>query len=129
MNTLTVDQVKAVYAAEKARKDVPPGFDPKQAARVRTKEKLQELNPLPYSQLPGEMQAQRDRRTALTRVEHAQHVAHLRSQVTEADHQAFALARGTKDAEGVLDAHHFAQKMHQKGLWAEADRLVGEALK
>jgi hypothetical protein len=131
MQSLSVDEVKAIYAAEQARKGVPDGFDPKQSTRVLLKARLQEINPVPYGeQVLSEAQiASRRGRPKPSRKEHAEHVAAMRSAVTEEDHAAFARAKGTPDAKDVLDAHHFAQKMHQKSLWAETDRLIAEVIR
>jgi hypothetical protein len=128
MNSIPVDEVKTIYAAQAARKDVPDGFDPRQSTRVLVKARLQELNPLPYSTVTPDMQAARDRRGSLTRKELAEQHAYMRAQVTEEDHERYARARGTPDTEAVRDAHHFAQKMHGKALWELADGLVEEVL-
>jgi hypothetical protein len=153
LQTLTVEQVKAIHAENVARievhQDAPEGFNPRESTIVMVKSALRDLNPVPYGPhiLPPEMQAQRNRRAPppgatrkqvadckkalpLTRKEHDQHVRFMQDAVTEEDHAAYAKAKATahKDALGVKDAHHFAQKRHQMGLWAEADRLVKEAL-
>lgn len=130
MQTLSIDDVKTIYAQEQARQGAPEGFDPKQSTRVLVHEKLQALNPVPYGEdvLSAEQLAARKGRAVLTRKQHAEHVATMRAAVSEDDYAAFARAKGTDDAVGVADAHHFAQKMHQKALWKEADRLVGEVV-
>lgn len=152
MNTLTIDEVKTIHAANVARKDAPEGWNPRQSTRVMVKEVLLERNPMPCTALTPEMQAARDRKEkvshgvnpdgtpimsrSLTFKEHDEQLSHQRSQVTELQHAGYASARSarhphTVDADGkvtVKDAHHHVQKLHGIELWAEADRLVGEAV-
>lgn len=152
MNTLTIDEVKAIHAANVARQDPPAGWDPRQSTRVMVKEALLERNPMPCTSLTPEMQVARDRKEkvshgtdadgvpvmsrSLTYKEHDEQAAHQRSQVTEGQHAAYAAARNSRhphvvDATGkvvVKDAHHHVQKLHGMALWTEADRLVGEAV-
>jgi hypothetical protein len=152
MNTLTIEEVKAIYDGEKARKGTPEGFDPRQSARVLVHVELLARNPMPCTSLTPEMQAARDRKEkvqhgvdangapimsrALTHKEHEAQVAHQRAQVTEEQYGAFASARSarhphTVDGAGnvtVKDAHHHVQKLHGIALWQETDRLVGEAV-
>lgn len=136
MNTLTIDEVKAIHAANVARKDAPEGWVPRQATRTHVKQALLERNPMPCTSLTPEMQAARDRREPLTYKEHEEQLSHQRSQVTELQHAAYASARAarhphTVDADGkvtVKDAIHHVQKLHGIEMWVEADRLVGEAV-
>lgn len=130
MNSLQIDEVKAIHAANVARKDPPQGWDPRQSTRVHVHEELQRRNPMPCTSITPEMQAARDRRTPMTHVEKAAQVAHQLAQVTEEQHEAHGRAKATRDPDHVTtkDAHHFVQKEHGKALWTETDRLVGEAV-
>jgi hypothetical protein len=136
MNTLTVDEVKVIHAAQVARKDAPADFDAKQSTRVLVHADLQVRNPMPCTSLTPDMQAARDRRDPLTYQEHEAQVVHQKAQVTPEQHAAHAAARNGKhpdlvDANGVItvkDAHHHVQKLHGKSLWEETDRLVGQAV-
>lgn len=136
MNTLTLDEVKAIHTANLRREDAPAGWDARQATRVHVHEELQKRNPAPCTSLTPEMQAARDRRTPLTYREREEQVAHQKAQVTDEQHRAHHDARATRhphmlDAKGVVtvaDAHHHVQKLHGIELWTETDRLVGEAV-
>ena len=128
MNTITPDEVKAIY--ETAQKNQTPGCDPRQSTRTLVHEQLQARNPLPFTSLTPEMQAQRDRRTPLTHAEKAAHYAHQVGQLSAEHHEAFGDARAKQAPVAVMvsDAHHYQQKLHGISLWEEADRLVSSAI-
>lgn len=131
IKTLTVDEVKLLHEEHLvfAKTGIAPeGFDPRKSTRVVVKARLNELNPAPYTSITPEMQAQRDRRAALTYREREEQIHHQRLQVSDEDHQAFARARSGPDGKHVLDALHFAQKSHSTALHEEADRIVDLAL-
>ena len=138
MNTLTVDEVKAIYKAQvtHAASSI-AGWDAGKSTRVEVHAELQRRNPPPYSSITPEMLAARDRREPLTFREKAADTAHQLAQVTDEHHAAFQAARaeGHLDVKGgqpgdkpVADAHHYAQKLHGMALWAETERLVTGAV-
>ena len=104
------------------------GADVRQALRTELSGLLQLQCPPPGSSLTPEQHAERQA-NGFTDAQQAAHLAHQMAQLTAEHHAAWGTARRTNDPEAanVKDAHHFAQKMHVKALWAEVDRLVAEA--
>jgi len=128
MNSLSLDEVRAIASAQAKFKDV-PGFKLRDAIRTSVHEALQAKNPPPCSTVTPEHAKAMNARAPLTHIQKADIDTFKRGQLTEEHHQALAAARasGSLDAVGVVDALHFVQKMHGKSLWEETDRLVAEA--
>ena len=120
-HTLTKADVLRIHAEEvlrgKSREDALAG------TRTVVQSMLHTQLPSPHSDVPAKLVGKQK----LEPAEKACIRAHQVAQLTEAELIASERARSGPDGTHA-DAHHFAQKEHQKALWVEADRLVAEAL-
>lgn len=124
-HSLTSADVQRVYAEEIARGKTPK--DARQGARTMIQSMLHQQLPTPYSDKPTLVAAAEKMQRGLTAEEKKMILDHQFGQVTDAEMIASERARSGVDATH-RDAHHYVQKMHQKSLWEEADRLVFGAI-
>jgi hypothetical protein len=131
-HTLTADDVHRIFAEETAQGKTPT--EARQGTRTQVHVLIHEQNPTPMADRPthlvGIEEREKDakgRPRTLTRAENEQIRQHQLAQVTEAHMIASEKARSGPDSTH-RDAHHYVQKMHQKAIWEETDRLVTAAL-
>ena len=129
--TITVDDVKRIYAEEVLRGKSPE--DARAGTRTVVQMQLSTDSPPPHCDRPSDLVGIEEKRAAsgekarITREESARIKAHQVAQLTDADLIASEKARSGPDGTHV-DAHHFKQKMHQKKLWEQTEVLVASAL-
>jgi hypothetical protein len=143
MKSLTVDEVKAIYARESALTGMPEGFDARQSTRVYVHMELQARNEMPCSSITpqriaavADTLAKGERLVPLTDSEYIDQIEHQTAQITKEDRAEFSAKRRANhvdviNGDGTLqvrDAHHWVQKRHGMALWVETDRLIASAL-
>jgi hypothetical protein len=114
---LTVDEVRAIYAAEVEKYGA--GRDAARGTRVEVSAALQQRNPPPFSHDVKRASG------ALTATERAELHDEVRVQVSDA-HRILSDHARVLDPNHT-DAHHFVQKLHGIALWREVDRAIAEA--
>ena len=129
--TITVDDVKRVYAEEIARGKSPA--DARAGTRTVIQGRLAVESPPPHSDRPDDLVGIEDQRAkagekpVLTREEQERIQKHQFAQLTTDDLIASEKARLGVDGTHT-HAHHFKQKLHQKAQWEQTDVLVASAL-
>ncbi len=114
---LTVDEVRAIYAAEVEKYG--PGRDAYQGLRTEVSAALQLKNPPPHQH---DVEAAKGALHA-----HAKDTLHDEARASVSDEHRLLSDHARQVDPHHTDAHHFAQKLHGTALWREVDRVIAEA--
>lgn len=116
-NTLTVDEVKAIYASEVAKYGA--GVDAFKGTRTMLSAALQAKNDPPLRPHPDALAAAKTREE-LKALHDAEKAKVTTEQILEAE-------RFRDEHPHIKNAHHYVQFRHGEAVWQEVDRLIAAA--